>query len=325
MEKNRVERAWEMGSDRLLTTTGAQKGETLRTLPMDIHSTRMDTAQEYMGGAGYNTAGQKVSGEYMDSKHQDLGAVPFTPAGADGKGSVTDLDYGVKSNVAYSNNRTANHQDAYFGALGGNLTAVIAPLLDMLRPSRRENTIGNLRPYQNAKGRIESSYVYNPNDRPAPTIRETTEVANGHSQINANQHGGAYQSTPQQAVHNERDTTTDYYYAGNASAGERGREPRTYDAEYNQRNNDLKSSTLAGYTTRGNMSLLNSNMNMNTNPQRETEMLNNRSVTPSMPTQFGNIGQVQNKWEHTQQPRNEPDLLTQLKGNPYALNVLSGL
>ena len=323
VEKNRVERAWELGPDRLMTTTGIQKGETLRPMQNEIHSTRMETTHEYGGVASSKNNSQYTTGEYMESTNQSLGAVPFTPAGADGRGSVTDLDYGVKSNQVYPNNRTANIQDTYFGSLGGNLTAVVAPLLDMLRPSRRENTIGTLRPYQNAKGRIESGYVYNPSDKPAATIRETTEVAKRHYQQNANQHGGAYKTTPQQAIRNERDTTTDYYYAGNASSYVQ--EPRTYDAEYNQRNNDLKSSTVVGYTTRGNMDLLNSNVNMSTNSRRELDTLNGRAVTPSMPAQQGGLGQMNNRREYAERNQNEPDLLNQLKGNPYTLNVLNGL
>ena len=322
VEKNRVERAWELGPDRYMTTVGVQKGETLRSIPTEIHSSRMETTHEYGGIAGSNNNTQYTTGEYMESKHHDLGAVPFTPAGADGRGSVTDLDYGVKSNQAYPNNRTANTSDTYFGALGGNLTAVVAPLLDMLRPSRRENTIGTLRPYQNAKGRIESGYVYNPNDRPAATIRETTEIAKRHYQQNANQHGGAYKTTPQQATHNERDTTN-VSYTGNANSYVQ--EARTYDAEYNQKSNGLKSSVLSGYTTRGNTSVLNTNMNMNTNSRREKDTLNGRAVTPSMPAQQGGLGQVYNRMEYEQRDNAQPDLLNQLKGNPYALNVLSGL
>lgn len=323
VEKNRVERAWELGPDRLMTTTGIQKGETLRTLPLDINSTRMETTQEYAGGAGANSVSQYMSGEYMESTRQGLGPIPLAPAGADGKGGMSDTDYGLKSGTAYPNNRTANHQDTYFGGLGGNLTAVIAPLLDILRPSRRENTVGTLRPYQNAKSAVELSYVYDPNDKPAATIRETTELAKQHYQQNANQHGGAYQSTPQQPIRNERDSTTDYAYTGNANKVVHN--ARTYDAEYNQRNNDLKSSTVTGYTTRGNMALLNTDMNMNTNSYREKELLNGRSVVPTMPAQMGMPGYTENRWEYTQQNRNEPDLLTQLKGNPYAISVLNGL
>jgi hypothetical protein len=323
VEKNRVERAWEMGPDRLMTTTGIQKGETLRTLPLDIHSSRMETTQEYAGGASSQANNHYLPGEYMESTNQGLGAYPLAPAGADGKGGLTDIDYGLKSGTAYPNNRVANHQDTYFGALGGNLTAVVAPLLDILRPSRRENTVGNLRPYQNAKGRVESSYVYDPNDRPAATIRETTELSKQHHQKNANQHGGAYLATPQQAIRNERDTTTDIAYTGNA--GERGRNPQTYESANNQRNNDMKSSTVAGYTTRGNMSLLNSDMNMSTNNWREKELLNSRAVTPAMPAQMGGPGRIEHKWEYEQRDRNEPDLMSQLKANPYALSVMGGL
>ena len=62
-------------------------------------------------------------------------------ANAVGKGGATDGDYGSKSQVLYNNNRSANHQTDYFGAVGGAIGSVISPLLDVLRPSRKENTL----------------------------------------------------------------------------------------------------------------------------------------------------------------------------------------
>jgi hypothetical protein len=331
MEKNRVDRDFNMTPERYFTTTGAKKGETLRAIDIERHVSRPETSQSYSGPAGSKNNDQYVSGEYMPTKMQNLGALPFTPAGADRKGSVTDTDYGLKSGTAYPNNRSSNTQDSYFGILGGNLSATIAPLLDILRPSRRENTIGTLRPYQNAKGRVESSYVYNSADRPAATIRETTENSKMHHQVNSRQNGGAYRTTPHQPTHNERDTTTDFFYAGNASAGDGTREARPYDAEYRQRNNDLKSSTNVGYTPAGGMSLLNGQMNMSSSGQRENEMKNTRSVVPALPVytpSVNSMGQVQGSagiYSGIQMDRANPEMLSQLKGNPYALSVLGGI
>ena len=59
--------------------------------------------------------------------------------------------------------------------------------------------------------------------------------------------GDGYLVADVNAAPTKRQTQSDFYYAGVGSAGERGRQPRAYDAEYNQRNNDVKSSTLRGY------------------------------------------------------------------------------
>ena len=332
MEKNRVDTSFEMGPERYMTTTGAgAKGQMLHAIPMDRTTHRQDATVDYAGAAGYGVSAQHADGEYMPSKHIDLGAVPFTPAYAGGKGGGTEADYGVKSKAAYPNNRTANQNDGYFGLFSGSMGAVVAPLLDILRPSRKENTVGTLRPYQNARGSVMSSYIYNPNDKPAATIRETTENSKFHMNVNAGQHGGAYKNTPQQMNGQQRDSTTDFYYAGGSSAGSNARQPRPYDAEYRQRNNDIKSSTIDGRMVPGNMALMNSNINM-TAKAKDVGLTNNRQVMPSMPYESPSaqsMGKMQgsgnNLYQSIQMDRNNPDVMTALKSNPYTLDVRGGL
>ena len=329
MEKNRVTKTFEMGPDRLMTTTGVEKGQTLRAVPIERNVNRPETSAEYIGGAGAYVDGNYVDGEYMPSKHIDLGPVPFNPATSTGKGGGTEADYGVKSQYAYPNNRSATNQNnsgGYFGMVGGAMGAVVAPLLDMLRPSRRENTIGNLRPYENASSKVPLSYIFNPADRAATTIRETTENSKFHLQANARQNGGAYAITKQQPIANSRMTQSDFYYSGNASAGERGREARAYDAEYSQRNNDIKSSTIDGRMVPGNMSLMNNQMNITQN-DKNTYLQMSRGPAPGMPYQapsMNTMGQLQGKQElysNIQTDRVGPDYMTALKGNPYALSI----
>ena len=71
-------------------------------------------------------------------------------ANAVGHGYGNDADYGMKSNQVYANNRSSNFQNDYFGAVGSGIGAVVAPLLEMMRPSRKENTTGNMRVYGDA-------------------------------------------------------------------------------------------------------------------------------------------------------------------------------
>lgn len=332
MEKNRVDTTFEMGPERLFTTTGIQKNPTLRAVPIPRHVSRPETSVNYAGVAGSSNPAHYVKGEYMPSTNNVWDEAPVPSAYARGKSGAYDSDYGVKSQNVYQNNRTANIQDdQYYGAIGGAIKSAIAPILDILRPSRRENTIGNMRPYQNAKSRVENSYIFNPADRMAPTIRETTENSNNHLYINANQRGGGYETTQMQPVHNQRDSTTDYYYAGNASAGERGRQPRSYDSEYNQRNNDIKSSTIKGYTPSGGMSLLNSDINM-TAKAKDNYLVNNRPVqstrsfgTIPSATTMGNLQGSASLYDGIQYERNNGDVLSQLSDNPYTHSVLGGI
>lgn len=332
-EKNRVDTTFAMGQDRLFTTTGIEKGPTMRAIPIEKHVNRPETETDYIGGAGFSNPAEYVKGVYMDSNNISLGPVPIQPAYANGKSGAYDNDYEMKAKTAYPNNRTANSEgEGYFGIMGGAIGAAVAPLLDILRPSRRENTIGTLRPYQNAKSTVNNSYIFNPADRPSATIRETTENSKFHLNVNSNQRGGAYEVTPNQASNTYRQVTGDFYYSGNASGGERGRQVRPYDSEYRQRNNDLKSSTIEGRLVPGNMSLLNGDINMRTKPKEnylvnERPVNTNRSFGTNIPSSdtFGKINGSQSLYQGIQYDRNNGDILSQLKSNPYTLSVVNGL
>jgi hypothetical protein len=331
VEKNRPDRHYEAFEGRLFTTTGVSKGPMLNAIPIDRHVNRPETTASYIGGAGYNVESSYVPGEYRESTNIDLGAIPIGIVNAAGRNYAHDAEYGIKSSKAYMNNRVANKSGEYFGALGGVIGAAIAPVMDVLRPSRKENTIGTLRPYQNAKSTAGGqSYLFNPNDRPAPTIRETTENSKFHLNVNANQHGGAYEVSDHQVAYTNRQTTDDFYYAGGASAGERGREARPYDAEYRQRNNDIKSSTIDGRLVPGNMSLMNGDINMRQS-NRDGMFKNNRPVAPSMPYQspsvatMGELHGNSGLYSTIQMDRTSPEILNSLQGNPYALSITSGL
>jgi hypothetical protein len=330
MEKNRPERAFEMSQDRLMTTTGLEKGQTLQAMPIDRAVNRPETSVDYAGIAGSSNPNAYVDGEYMPSKHHDLPSFPVSVANSVGKGGATASDYGIRSNKAYANNRSSNNQTSYFGAFGSAIGSVVSPLLDVVRPSRKQNTIGNLRPYQNPATKVTSSYLFNPADRPGVTIRETTENSKFHMNVNTNQNGGAYAVTEQQPVINERMNQSDFYYAGNSSAGPNARQARAYDAEYRQRNNDIKASTIDGRLVPGNMSLMNGNINMSSKP-KDAYLQNNRIVNPSMPApppSIESMGRLQGKqplYSGMQNDRVSPDLLSALKGNPYALNINGAL
>jgi hypothetical protein len=349
MEKNRQDQSFELdtrsmasysgdrhpngaNSDigRLFITTGAGKGETLHSMPIDRHVTRPETAVSYSGVAASQNSATYVPGEYMPSHNVQLGAVPIAGANANGRNHATDADYGIKSKKAYPNNRTSNTQNGYFGMVGSSIGAVVAPLLDALRPSRKQNVIGNLRPYQNPGTTVPSSYIFNPADRPSTTIRETTENSKNHLNVNANQLGGAYQVTDQQSYDTNRQSTSTQYVGG-AGAGDGTRQMKSYEAEYNQRNNDIKSSTIDGYMVKGNMNMLNSNINMR-EKTRDDSLRNTRAIAGTMPGQspdVGNMGRLagggNSLYSNINMDRNTPDIMDTLKQNPYVVNYKNAL
>ena len=318
VEKNRMERTWDMGPERYFTTTGVEKGQTLHAIPIDRHTHRPETSVSYAGGAGTHLPETYQTGEYVESKHMDLGTVPLGIASLTGKHGGLEEDYESKSKKAYPNNRGV--EETYFGAFSGAIGAVIAPLLDELRPSRKQNVIGSLRPYQNAHTNISSSYLFNPADRPDPNNRDTTDKNKFIPGVNTNQRGGAYETMDHRAASQQRDSTS-AFYVGGSSAAEGTRGLRPYDAEYKQRNNDIKSSTIKGQMVQGNMSLTNAEINMR---NRLGESKNNRPLNQtSAPKQYVDtnmMGEQHSRQEYqtsVQLERTSPEILSAFKQNPY--------
>ena len=335
MEKHRPERTFEMfdnqGSmSRLMTTTGAEKGQTARSIQVDRETARQTNTTDYIGNAGHHIGGEYVTGEYMPSHSIQLGELPIGAANAQGRNYAAEGDYEMRSKYAYPNNRTVNKQGDYYGLVSGGLKAAVAPLLDILRPSRKENTVGNLRPYQNPGTRVSNSYIFNPSDKLPTTHRETTENSKHVGNINRNQNGGAYESTPHQVSNTARAETGDFSYSGIAGGGARYSQMKSYEAEYNQRNNDIKSSTIDGRMVPGNMSLMNGDINM-TQANRDVLLANKRAAAGTMPFQspdVSNMGKLQGHdqlYQNIQMDRTNGDVLTALQGNPYVVNYKNGL
>ena len=331
MEKHRPEKTFEMGQDRLLTTTGLEKGQTLRSIPVEKFVNRPETTTSYVGAAGYSNENGYVQGEYMESKRHELGELPYGVANANGRQYANNADFGMKSKMAYPNNRSSNKQDDYFGMVSGSLGAAVAPLLDVLRPSRKENVVGTLRPYQNAGSNVPQSYIFNPNDKPGVTHRETTENSKFHLNVNKNQNGMGYLVSENQAFDTNRQETGDFFYAGNAGAGAGTRQTSSYIAEYNQRNNDIKSSTIDGRLVPGNMKLVNNDMNIRNKDRHET-FQNKRAVVGNMPSQIpetthmGRLAGSENAlYSNINLDRNNKDVTEMLSSNPYVTDYKTAL
>lgn len=322
-EKNRPDRHYENGPDRWFTTGGLEKGETSRSIQVDRFTNRKTTGREYKGTAG-NNSGEYIPGQVQKSRHIDLGPKPFGVAGANNKANPTTGDYGIQGKNAYPNNRSVGSETNYFGSIGYSVNAAVAPLMDMLRPTRKEDTSENMRPYQNASTHVPESYVYDPTQKAPTTHRETMEKSKFHMNINRQQNGDAYMVTEHQQANTTRAKTGDFFYAGGSSASQGTQEMRSYQAEYNQRNNDIKSSTIKGRMVPGNMKLTNHNINMKP-AVRDQALKNERPLTATMPYQAPSVNTIgvsasnnNSLYDGINNDRNDMSIMDALKGNPYA-------
>ncbi len=324
VQKNRPDTAFEWGPERYFTTTGVGKAQTAQAIPIDRYVTRPETSVEYEGIKGVAQGCTKPldPGSILPSHRTENGPTQIGVANSVGRAFATEGDYGAKSTQVYMNNRTYNQQDddGYFGAMKSGIGAVVAPILEMLRPSRKENVVGNMRVYGDAKSAVGQGYLYNPNDAPAATMRETTENAPMHWNVNRGQSNNGYLSTPYQSVEQNRDTTTQSYIGG---AGSVHSAFRSYDAELSYVPSDMKNITAKGRMGNGNIALFDGNINYQGKP-KDLDMINNRATVPKLPAQnrsletFGSL-QTKSVSEMRENDRNDPNLYEVLRQNPYAL------
>jgi hypothetical protein len=318
-QKNRPETAFEWGQDRLFTTTGVGRAPTAQAIQIERDVARPETTVSYGGVAQSVHHVRADGGEILPSHRVELGPTQLGVANANGRGFANDGDYGIKSKQVFANNRSTNGETDYFGAVGSGIGAVVAPLLEIMRPSRKENTTGNMRVYGDAKSRVGQSYLYNPADAPAHTMRETTEKSLNHWNINRGLKSDGYINANHEAVPQHRDTTTKSHTGG---AGYRNSALRPYDAELSYEPSDIKASTIHSRFGNSNTNLFNNYVNYQGKP-KDIDMINSREAMPKMPYQSQSVqsmGELQYKAKDVPQvDRNTTDLYSVLQQNPYAI------
>ena len=84
-------------------------------------------------------------------------------------------DYGKSSFVAGPNERDTTQDKTHTSNVKSTVSSITAPLLDLMKSTKKENTIGNARPEGNMSPQIPvKQTVYDVNDVARTTIKETT-------------------------------------------------------------------------------------------------------------------------------------------------------
>jgi hypothetical protein len=321
MEKHLPDTYFINTPDRWFTTTGLEKGETLRPIEMDRDSNRQTTTSEYYGVTATTGAAAMYAPEnYEDPKREVYDGKPMINPYSAERNTATEADYGRMSYKLTHNNRTTVRPNE-MGGIHGAMRAVVAPLLDILKPSRKENVVGNLRPYENAKMPVSAGAMFNPADRAPTTIKETTVGLVGFDHLNVERQAAAgylvSQNTP---IETER-TTTSVDYLGGPGGAVTHMGNQVYNAAYNQRNNVNK--TYKNITNHGAMSLFNSNTNVQID-RLDADRMNHRTMAPTnAPAMIpsidihGKMTMPQSYDEGKLNERINPDILNAFRQNPY--------
>ena len=329
VEKYRPDTFFINSQDRWLTTTGAEKAG--RVVAEEIYKTsnrnETTTFQHGTPNAVLKTASY-VPCKHEQTKRTQLEGFDVGPSSASRTGPIQDQAHNnnQSSHSNYTNNRVNNQQQQTFG--GGFAKAVgaaIAPIMDILKPSRKEEYSCNMRIYGNISGEVPDNYVMSQGDIPDTTIKETTLYQpNGY--INSQNDNAGYLVNDQQAIANQRDTTNCTQFMGMAS--KHGN--RQYDSDYRQTNNDTKEKTVVARTNQGNMKNFNSQINV-TMSKLDSDRDNNRLWAPQSTIHNGPSVQTYGKLAQVPQYYNEcqgcdrinPDILDSIKNNPYVFSFNS--
>jgi hypothetical protein len=329
VEKHLPEKSFESGPNRWFTTTGVEQAPPIRSTQVIPMENRIDTTREYYGSGSNTQNGQATytNPDYEESKRQNLSALPLTNASASGTNYASPSDYGSQSYNILHNNRTTQPQSQEFGGVYGMAKAAITPILDIFRPTRKENVIGNLRETGNVNGLTPQGHLYNSNDKTKITNREMTTEKIDLNYVNVqgqNYRGDGYKVSGQQNYDNQR-TTTNKEYIGTGGNNNQGQ--RLYNNAYAQQNNVNK--TYESRANQGGMSLFN-NYNNSTTARNDNIMQQNRplvtnnglSIIPS--TEF--IGELNGKQGYDLNYNNarlDESLLSAFKNNPYTQSLTS--
>ena len=324
IEKNRPDTDFAWGKDRWFTTTGQEIAPTTRSKHELNHVNRPETNAEHFGVSGSSSQQAQTAPE----NYKSLAAKPHcykeTLGGAHApeQNNISKNDYGLDSYKFRPNNRNTTATSMGFGGAGSLVEAIVSPILDVIKPSRKENVLGNLRESGNVQGQM-ATYNINPGDKPKTTIKEMTLNTNPHINVQRQQRGiGSYDVYSGNPIANQRDTTNTSNF-GNANSIHQ--KPSQIDKYLKQRNNNNKSTI--SHTPIGNNNIFTGNISAEFCTNRDqcsTRNLAPNSLISSIPnTQTYGKQNSSAHFERNSVHELDPDLLNAFKSNPYTQSLKS--
>jgi Family of unknown function (DUF5899) len=300
--------------DRYFTNVGDEKAPTLHNIQPESHSDRGISQQNYTGVSNGESRPMQHGLYHEGHRQQFTTQMNMTPARTNVDGNNLEVR---QSNVDLPNNaRSSNQQPESFGIATGLIHAITAPLMDVLRPSRKENTIHSLRS-GNPTTSVPSTTTHYQN-KIAPTIRDTTQYSPyqlGQRVTDARADG--YKIASYDPVYTQRDTTTTSYI-GNSSASNPAQ-------MYMGTKNTIETNRgfQEGQMNHGNTNQFNSHINMESHQRLHSSYIGNpigSQTIPNMNT-HGSINMP--SYTEKENDRLNPDLLQAFKNNPYTHSLQS--
>jgi len=340
VEKNRPDQAHSMGPQHWFTTTGSSIGQTLH--PQQMMPETNNLTGEYFGsGTNSSNKGIYTKSHYEESHRTEPSrALNLNPPTSLGQNSISDQDYGKQSFNILNNNRSENVKqninNTEFRNVSTFMKGIFSPILDVLKPTRKEDVIHNSNQLGNIQCSVPKLPITNPGDRLKTTTKETTTDKVGLNYLNISQinnPGGGYENSTLTAKTQQRNFGNSSVTGniGNTSATNAQMDLSAWNNQHNNVNKTQESWPMAGGTQ-----IYSGNINMNIN-RRDNDRVNNRLTTNdfirNVPTDnslhipsFESIGKIhmpQQYKEDVNLERIDPNILQAFKSNPYAKSLNS--
>ena len=291
---------------------------------MMTNENRPETSVEYYGARGGLDQPTYVSGKYMESHKQQLGALAPGNMNMQGENPTNELNYGKHSFQSLQNNRSTT-SDSHFGNIGGLISNVVEPLVKGLRHSKKTNVVTNSNPSGNLNGGYKQPTVFNPNEKVSTTNREMYEGKLSMKHLNVEkQDGTAYMNTRPLLTSTTR-STMNQSQSGPAESSVHAL--KNYDAEYNQKNiTKLSACNVRG---NGNMSLFNNKVKMY---ETNKELCNDRQTPYYAPRvhenpvdMLGSFTNMPQEYVNKNPETIDSSILKAFKSNPYTHSLQSAV
>jgi hypothetical protein len=333
MEKQKPDSFFINSQDRWLTTTGLEKGETQRPQQEMGIIKRNTGLTEYSGPAGTLARQAPIAPEnYVPSRKPQLPCTDVPISNAIGRGNTTELgETRLQSFSNYPNHRTTVSQpDTFRSGFRGAIGAVIAPIMDFVRPNRKEETVENMRIYGDLSTGISNGYVRNSHESPMTTMKETTLYAPTF-QMN-NQKESLYVDNNTALDGTQRETTSVEYFPAPGGAAT-GYGDMLYESNYRQQNNEIKSSTIGNRPNQGGTQIFNPQMHVSINKLdsdrydgRVNPPFSKLSGMPPSKETYGAIHSMPQRYnENAGCDRLDGNLLEAFKKNPYTHSLTNAV
>ena len=327
VEKKLPDPTFTVGPDRWFTTTGSEIRPTNRSEIQISEENRGLKATDYFGG-GNNQGVESTYAQpnFRETNRQQLNSLPISNVNAGDRFEPAKNNFGVDGFKVMANNRCTTQHTIPVGGISGVVNSIMAPINDMLRPSRKENFVGNIRimgSINNKEG--QGGYVMDKNNRTRTTIRDMTGNRIGLNHLNVqNQSTDGYISSNMVPIENQRDTTSVSYSGGGNSQTSAMRNIDVKQLRVNNNNKSFKSRPNVGNNTQF-LGSINAQTCRDENIHNNNRMWVPSNMPASIPSvnTMGNTQPLSFTQSESRDNRLDDSLLTAFKNNPYTQSLNS--